>query len=276
MRQDDAQTRRAPIRTTTLRTMQLERKRIVAVSVYDAIFARMAEEAGVDVLLVGDSLGMVVQGAATTLGVTLDEMIYHAKAVVRATSRVHVVVDLPFLTYQVSPEQAIESAGRVLKESGAHAIKMEGGRSIAASIRRVVDAGIPVMGHVGLTPQHVHKFGGFRLQGRSLAEADAIAEDARQVEEAGAYATVLEGLPAALAARISETSNIPTIGIGAGPHCSGQVLVSYDLLGLTPEGVPSFVRQYESFYARGVQAMQRFSAETREGQFPEGTSHPPP
>ncbi len=238
------------------------------VTAYDATFARMLDEGGADVLLVGDSLGMVVQGQQTTLPVTLDEMLYHCRAVARGSKRAHLVGDMPFMSYQVSPEDALRAAGRFLAEGGMHAVKLEGGVDQAPSIRRIVAAGIPVMGHVGLTPQSVHALGGFKLQGKREEDALRVLHDARAVAEAGAYAVVLEGIPSELASRITAELPVPTIGIGAGPHCDGQVLVCYDLLGLTPERVPRFVKQYESFYQRGADAMARFRAEVRAGQFP--------
>jgi 3-methyl-2-oxobutanoate hydroxymethyltransferase len=252
----------------TLRAMAAHSERITMATAYDATFARMLEEGGADVLLVGDSLGMVVQGLDTTLPVTLDEMIYHARAVSRGAKRAHLVGDMPFMTYQVSPEQALHNAGRFLAEGNVHAVKLEGGVEMAATIRRITQAGIPVMGHVGLTPQSVHAMGGFKVQGKDDDDADRIVRDAHAVADAGAYALVLEGIPAPLAARISKQLPIPTIGIGAGNECDGQVLVCYDLLGLTAERVPRFVKQYESFYARGVAAMRAYVEEVRSGAFP--------
>jgi 3-methyl-2-oxobutanoate hydroxymethyltransferase len=252
----------------SLRTMATRSERIVMVTAYDATFARMLDEGGADVLLVGDSLGNVVQGLDTTLPVTLDEMIYHARAVSRGARRAHLVGDMPFMTYQVSSERALENAGRFLAEGNMHAVKLEGGVDMAETIRRIVRAGIPVMGHVGLTPQSVHALGGFKVQGKDADDAERVLQDAKAVAEAGAYAVVLEGIPAPLAARIQEQVSIPTIGIGAGPDCDGQVLVCYDLLGLTPERVPRFVKMYESFYERGVQAMRSYADEVRSGAFP--------
>lgn len=244
------------------------RERIVMVTAYDATFAYMLDEAGVDVLLVGDSLGMVVQGLDTTLPVTVDEMVYHTRAVARGASRAHIVADMPFLSYQVTPEEALRNAGRLLAEGSAHAVKLEGGRTVAPAIRRVVQAGIPVVGHVGLTPQSVHAMGGFRVQGKTDEAAERVLEDARAVADAGAYALVLEGIPSDLAAEITEALPIPTIGIGAGPRCDGQVLVCYDLLGLTPNLKPKFVKRYDEWYARGTEAARRFCDEVRTGVFP--------
>jgi len=238
------------------------------VTAYDATFARMLDEGGADVLLVGDSLGMVVQGQETTLPVTLDEMLYHCRAVARGSKRAHLVGDMPFMSYQVSPEEAVRSAGRFLAEGGMHAVKLEGGAAMAPTIRRIVAAGIPVMGHVGLTPQSVHAMGGFKVQGKREEDAQRVLEDARAVAEAGAYAIVLEGIPSELASHITAELPIATIGIGAGPHCDGQVLVCYDLLGLTAERVPRFVKQYEHFYQNGLTAIARFKHEVQEGVFP--------
>jgi 3-methyl-2-oxobutanoate hydroxymethyltransferase len=243
-------------------------ERITMVTAYDATFARMLDEGGADILLVGDSLGMVVQGQETTLPVTMDEMVYHCRAVARGSKRAHLVGDMPFMSYQVSADDALRSAGRFLAEGGMHAVKLEGGVDMAPTIRRIVAAGIPVMGHVGLTPQSVHAMGGFKVQGKREEDAQRVLEGAKAVAEAGAYALVLEGIPSELASRITAELPIPTIGIGAGPHCDGQVLVCYDLLGLTPERVPRFVKQYESFYQRGLTAIARFKHDVQEGAFP--------
>jgi 3-methyl-2-oxobutanoate hydroxymethyltransferase len=242
--------------------------RITMVTAYDATFARMLDEAGVDVLLVGDSLGMVVQGQDSTLPVTVDEVIYHCRAVARGTKRAHIVGDMPFMSYQVSPEDAVRNAGRFLAEGGAHAVKLEGGKSVVPAIKRIVEAGIPVMGHVGLTPQSLHAMGGFKVQGRSADAAKRVIKDALAVAEAGAYAIVLEGIPMDLAARITEEVDVPTIGIGAGPDCDGQVLVSYDLLGLTQDLRPKFVKRYEEFFEKGVAAAKAYCDEVRSGAFP--------
>ena len=235
---------------------------------YDATFARMLDDGGADILLVGDSLGMVVQGLDTTLPVTLDEMIYHARAVSRGAKRAHLVGDMPFMSYQVSPEQALTNAGRFLSEGNMHAVKLEGGVDLAPTVRRLVSSGIPVMGHVGLMPQSVHAMGGFKVQGKDEDDAERILADAQAIADAGAYSMVLEGVPAGLSARIRKHVPVPIIGIGAGPDCDGQVLVCYDLLGLTPERVPKFVKMYDNWYARGVAAMQNYAEEVRSGLFP--------
>jgi len=252
----------------SLRAMSARGERIVMVTAYDATFARMLDEGGADVLLIGDSLGNVVQGLDTTLPVTLEEMIYHARCVSRGARRAHLVGDMPFMSYQVSSEKALENAGRFLSQGNMHAVKLEGGVEVADTIRRIVAAGIPVMGHVGLTPQSVHAMGGFKVQGKDEEDAERVLRDAQAVADAGAYALVLEGIPSGLAGRIRKQIGIPTIGIGAGPDCDGQVLVCYDMLGLTPDRVPRFVKMYETLYDRGVNAMRSYAEEVRAGAFP--------
>ena len=257
-----------PVTVPRLRRMKKKGERIAMVTAYDATFAQLLDEAGADVLLVGDSLGMVIQGNDSTLPVTVDEVIYHCRAVARGTKRAHLVGDMPFLSWQVSPEDALRNAGRFLSEGGTHAVKLEGGQSAAPTIHRIVQAGIPVMGHVGLTPQSVHAMGGFRVQGKTEQTAERVVADAEAVAEAGAYSLVLEGIPTDLAQRITNSIDIPTIGIGAGPHCDGQVLVCYDLLGLTPSLRPKFVKRYAEFYEQGVKAVERYCEEVRAGAFP--------
>jgi 3-methyl-2-oxobutanoate hydroxymethyltransferase len=242
--------------------------KISAITAYDSTFARLFDEANVDILLVGDSLGMVVQGLENTLAVTLDEMIYHARAVARTRPRAHLVVDMPFLTYQASVQQAVASAGRVIKESGCEAVKLEGGATIAPQVAACVSAGIPVMGHLGLTPQSVHVFGGFRVQGKSSEAQERLMSDAEALQEAGAYAIVLEGIPAEVAAQITLAIRIPTIGIFAGPHCDGQVLVCYDMLGLQPERQFKFVKRYAELGKATQAAVAKYVREVRSGQFP--------
>jgi 3-methyl-2-oxobutanoate hydroxymethyltransferase len=258
----------APVTVPALRAMKGRGERISVVTAYDATFARLLDEAGVDALLVGDSLGMVIQGRDSTLSVTLDEMLYHTRAVCRGARRAHVVADMPFLSWQVSPEEALRNAGRLVAEGGAHAVKLEGGVQAAATIGRVVDAGIPVMGHVGLLPQSVHAMGGFKVQGRTEDQAERVLRDAIAVAEAGCYAIVLEGIPSDLAARITAAVEVPTIGIGAGPACDGQVLVCYDLLGLTADLRPKFVKRYAEFFADGRAAASQYVEDVREGSFP--------
>jgi 3-methyl-2-oxobutanoate hydroxymethyltransferase len=240
---------------------------ISMLTAYDFAFARIFDAAGIDVLLVGDSLGNVVQGQATTLPVTLDETVYHTRLVSRAASRALVVADMPFGSYQITDEDAVRSAVRCIKEGGAHAVKLEGGRARAAAIERIVRAEIPVMGHVGLTPQSIHRMGGHRVQGRSEAGARCVLEDARAVQAAGAFAVVLEGMPADLGRQISAELAIPTIGIGAGVDCDGQVLVMHDMLGLS-EWTPGFVKAYASLGAQATQAARRFAEEVAKRKFP--------
>lgn len=269
---------RAPkVTVPSLRAMKGAGDRITVATAYDATFARMLDEGGVDVLLIGDSLGMVVQGLDTTLPVTVDEMLYHSRAVVRGLARAQaqgtggrafVVCDLPFMSYQIDEISALRNAGRCLAEGGAHAVKVEGGVTISRTIARIVEAGIPVMGHVGLTPQSVHAMGGFRVQGKSDEDAERVLADAKAVEAAGAFSVVLEGIPEALAARITRELTIPTIGIGAGAHCDGQVLVSYDLLGLTPDLKPKFVKRFAELYRDGIDASRRYVDEVKAGSFP--------
>jgi 3-methyl-2-oxobutanoate hydroxymethyltransferase len=243
-------------------------ERIVMVTAYDFTSARCFDMAGVDALLVGDSLGMIVQGLANTVSVTLDEMVYHTRCVARAARHAHVVGDLPFMTYQVSPLQAVESAGRLVKEGGAESVKLEGGEDVAEHIERIVRAGIPVMGHVGLTPQSVHALGGFRVQGRGDDGADKVLRDALAVAAAGAFAVVLEAIPPDLAMRISRELDVPTIGIGAGPACDGQVLVGTDMLGMGAGPSPKFVKRFAELGESMRQATQAFVGEVRSGAFP--------
>ena len=238
--------------------------KLAVVTAYDYTSARLCDEAGADAILVGDSVGMVVQGHPTSLPVTLDEMIYHTKCVIRGTRRALVVVDLPFMTYQVSAKQAVRSAGRLMKEAGAHAVKIEGGVRMRAAVRACVDAGIPVMGHVGLTPQAVHQLGGFKVQ----RDADALLADIAAVEEAGAFAAVVESVPADLGARLTTAVTIPTIGIGAGAACDGQVLVYHDLLGLFPDFKPKFAKRYADLGTAVKTAVESYCREVREGSFP--------
>jgi 3-methyl-2-oxobutanoate hydroxymethyltransferase len=234
---------------------------------YDYTTARLLDAAGVDAILVGDSLGMVVQGHSTALPVTLDEMIYHTRCVVRGTTRAMVITDLPFMTFQLGPTQALESAGRLVKEGGAHAVKLEGGERTAEAIAAIVRADIPVVGHVGMTPQSVHRFGGFKVQ----RQAEQLLADAKAVEQAGAFAVVIECVPGDLAARITSALSIPTIGIGAGPHCDGQVLVVQDMLGLYGDLRPKFVKRYAELGEQAERAVAAYCREVREGRFPDGT-----
>jgi 3-methyl-2-oxobutanoate hydroxymethyltransferase len=245
---------------------------LAMVTAYDFTMARLVDEAGVDVILVGDSLGMVVQGLANTLPVTLDEMSYHGRAVARAATRAHVVGDMPFMSYQVSPAQAVESAGKLMKEGAFEAVKLEGGVEIADHVRAIVRAGIPVMGHVGLQPQSVHALGGFKLQGRGSQAAAKIVADARALEEAGAYCIVLEAVPPDVAEDVTAAVGVPTIGIGAGAACDGQVLVCTDLLGMSRGHAPRFAKRYAELGDAIVDAVKSYVSEVQSGAFP-GAEH---
>jgi 3-methyl-2-oxobutanoate hydroxymethyltransferase len=247
-------------------------KRLVMLTCYDAAFARLLDRAEVDILLVGDSLNQVIAGQETTLSATLDQMIYHAAAVRRGAPAALLFVDLPFLTYQVSIPEAIRNAGRVLQETDANGVKLEGGRHMAETVRALVERGIPVMGHLGLTPQSVHALGGYRVQGRDEATADRLLDDARELETAGACAIVLELLPTAVARRISSALTIPTIGIGAGPGCDGQVLVLHDMLGLNETFSPKFLKRYAELGGAVRDAVRSFAADVRAGNYP-GREH---
>lgn len=259
------------VRAITTRTIVQSKKsgqKISALTAYDAIVSHILDEAGIDIILVGDSLSNVVQGNDTTIPVTLDEMIYHAKIVARAVKRALVVVDMPFMSYQVDAEEAIRNAGRILKETGASAVKVEGGKAIAGSVRRMTEIGIPVMGHLGLTPQSINKFGGYRPRGEDRVEAAEILADAKLLESAGAFSIVLEKIPAQLAAKVTKTVKVPTIGIGAGPNCDGQILVYADMVGLTQEFKPRFVRHYANLAGEMHNAFVRYIDDVKKGKFP--------
>jgi 3-methyl-2-oxobutanoate hydroxymethyltransferase len=262
----------APAKRVTTRAFATAKARgtpLVMCTAYDALFARLVDEAGVDAILVGDSLGNVVAGHETTVPVTLDQMVYHGAAVRRGASRALVVVDMPFLTYQVSTERALLNCGRVMQEALCDAVKLEGGSpEIASTVRALGRAGIPVMGHLGFTPQSVHVLGGFRVQGRDDAAAAQLVDDARRLEDAGAFAVVLELVPAEVAARVTEAVSVPTIGIGAGARCDGQVLVLHDLLGLTDAFAPKFLRRYAGLAGEVRDAVGRFAEEVRGRAYP--------
>ena len=244
-----------------------DNKKIIVVTAYDALFARLLEQAGIEAMLVGDSLGVVVQGKSNTLSVTMEDMLYHTKLVADAAQQSLVIGDMPFMSYQASKEEALRNAGRFL-QAGAHAVKLEGGRVMADRIEAMTQVGIPVFGHLGMTPQSVNQYGGYKVQGKSTERAKTLVSDAKTLEEAGAVAVVLEAIPAALAKTITEQLSIPTIGIGAGPHCDGQVLVLYDLLGLFEEFVPKFVKPYAHLRADALQALRRYKEEVEQGKFP--------
>ena len=259
--------------TTVLdvRRFKQEGRRFAMLTAYDHPTARLLDEAGIPVLLVGDSLGMVVLGYETTLPVTVDEMVHHARAVARGAREALLVADLPFMSFQVSVEQAMVAAGRLLKEGGMHAVKLEGGRPVLETVRRLTEVGVPVMAHLGLTPQSVHQMGGFRVQGREPEAAERLLAEARELEQAGAFSLVLEGVPAPLARTVTGALGIPTIGIGAGPDCDGQVLVYHDLVGLTAR-TPKFVKRYGNLGEQITEMARRYRAEVEAGTFP-GPEH---
>lgn len=261
-----------PLTVHDLVAMKAAGRRVVMLTCYDAAFARLLDDAGVDVMLVGDSLNQVIAGHDTTLSTTLDQMIYHAAAVRRASRRALVFVDLPFLTYQISVPEAIRNAGRVLQETGAHGVKLEGGSHMAETVAALVQRGIPVIGHLGLTPQSVHALGGYRVQGREEPAADRLVEDAKALEASGACAIVLELIPAQLGGRISRSLGIPTIGIGAGSQCDGQVLVLHDMLGLNEQFAPKFLKHYGRLGQAVREAVRAYASEVREGKYP-GKEH---
>jgi len=259
-------------KATTVRDLAARKggEKIVMVSAYDAMFARIADEAGVDAILVGDSLANIVAGQDSTLRVTLDQMIYHGQAARRGCTRALLVVDMPFMSYQVSSEDAMRNAGRIMQETGAQAVKLEGGSPARAdAVAKVVEMGVPVMGHLGFTPQSVHALGGARVQGKGDAAGQALLDEAKRLEDAGAFSVVLELVPAALAARVTEAIGVPTIGIGAGAGCDGQVLVLPDLLGLNGDFAPRFLKRYAELGAAAGDAVRQFVAETRDGSFPD-------
>jgi 3-methyl-2-oxobutanoate hydroxymethyltransferase len=269
-------TEKDKVRITDLARMKAAGAPIAMLTAYDFAFARIFDHAGVEVLLVGDSLGMVVQGAQNTLAVTVDEIIYHTRMVARGRRRALLVADMPFLSYQVSIESALANAGRLLKEGGAEAVKLEGGVSVAETVRRLVAVDIPVMGHIGLTPQSIHRMGGYRVQGRRSGRApgcrERLLEDAAALEAAGAFAIVLEGMPPELAQEITGNAGVPTIGIGAGPDCDGQVLVMHDLLGLSGCAAPRFAKPYLNLWEEVSGAALSYVREVRERAFP-GPEH---
>ncbi|RZB30820.1 MAG: 3-methyl-2-oxobutanoate hydroxymethyltransferase [Desulfobacteraceae bacterium Eth-SRB1] len=249
---------------TTLNRMKKKGEKIVALTAYDYPFAKMVDESGVHIILVGDSLGMVVQGESSTLPVTMDEMIYHTKIVSKATRIAMVVGDMPFMSYQAGIKDAVSNAGRFLKEAGATAVKLEGGAAVSETIKAISEAGIPVQGHIGLTPQSVHKMGGYKVQ----RDEDRLMADALEVESAGAFSVVLEGIPSAIAKKITDALTIPTIGIGAGPHCDGQILVLHDLLGLNEGHVAKFVKQYATLSDNARKGIKQYVNEVQTGKFP--------
>jgi 3-methyl-2-oxobutanoate hydroxymethyltransferase len=253
------------ITITQLLKMKSEQKKITVLTAYDFSMASLVDAAGVDIILVGDSLGNVVQGESSTLPVTMDHMIYHTQMVAKAAKRAMVIGDMPFMSYQVTESQALHNAGRFLKETNATAVKLEGGVSVAHLIKAMTQIGIPVQAHIGLTPQSVHQMGGYRVQ----RDADRLLADAQEVQDAGAFSVVLEGIPSDISQKITQTLSIPTIGIGAGIHCDGQVLVFHDMLGLNDRKLPKFVKQYEQLGKRIIAAVEKYCEEVRSQQFPE-------
>ena len=253
----------------TLRKMKADGEKIAMLTAYDATFARLVDQAGVEIILVGDSAGMVFSGATNTLPVTMEEMIYHVRAVARGAERAQVVGDMPFMSYQVSLEEGIRNAGRLIKEGGAEAVKLEGGAEYAELASRLQRIGIPTMGHIGLTPQSLHQMGGFKVQGRGAKAAKKLVDDAVSLDQAGCYAIVLEGIPRELGAEITAKVSCPTIGIGAGVGCDGQVLVIYDLLGMNEEFRPKFVKRYDNLAVRIRTAVEQYVTEVRGSQFPD-------
>ena len=256
------------ITTNTLQTMKQDGEKIAMLTAYDYSLARLVDGAGVDVILVGDSASNVMAGNETTIPITLDQMIYHASGVVKGAQRALVVVDLPFGTYQGNSKAALESSIRIMKESGAHAVKLEGGAEVGESVERILTAGIPVMGHLGLTPQSIYKFGTYTVRAREKAEAQKLLADAKHLEQAGCFAIVLEKIPATLAKKVSAAISVPTIGIGAGPDCDGQVLVLHDMLGITQDFSPRFLRRYLDLEKDIQSAIAQYVGDVRGGKFP--------
>ena len=256
------------ITTSTIRARKEAGEAISMLTAYDAAFARLFDEAGIDMLLVGDSVGNTMLGYDSTLPVTMEDMLHHVKAVSRGASRAMIVADMPFMSYQTSIADALYNAGRFLKETGAQAVKLEGGAAVAPAVQAMTSAGIPVVGHLGLTPQSVNQFGGFKVQAKNAAAAQQLLDDARLLEKAGAFAVVLECVPAALAAKVSQALSIPTIGIGAGNGCDGQVLVMHDLLGLTPGFKPKFVKTYRTLAQEVIAAAREYADDVKARQFP--------
>lgn len=250
-----------------LQRYKREKKKVIVVTAYDALFTRILEQAGIEAILVGDSLGVVVQGKQNTLSVTMEDMLYHTRLVAGAAQKSLIIGDMPFMSYQASKEEALRNAGRFL-QVGAHSVKLEGGAPMVDRVEAMTRVGIPVIGHLGMTPQSVNQFGGYKVQGKAQDHANALVSNAKALEDAGAVAIVLEAIPATLARTVTEQLTIPTIGIGAGPHCDGQVLVLYDLLGMFDDFVPKFVKPYAHLKADALQALRRYKEEVEQGKFP--------
>lgn len=256
------------VTTQTVVEMKQNGERISMLTAYDFTMAGIVDRAGIDVILVGDSASNVMAGYDTTVPMTLDHMIYHTSCVVRGVRRALVIADLPFMSYQVTAKEALISAGRMMKEAGAHAVKLEGGRTISGTVKKIVDAGIPVMGHLGLTPQSIYKFGTYKVRAKEEQEAEELLEDARQLEEAGVFSIVLEKIPASLAKKVTDSVSIPTIGIGAGADCDGQVLVTHDMLGLNKDFSPRFLRRYADLDKNMTDAVSNYINDVKKGDFP--------
>ncbi len=256
------------VTTNTLQKMKAQGEKIAMITAYDYSFARIFDEAGIDIILVGDSASNVMAGHDTTLPITLDQMIYHAASVIRGVARSLVVVDLPFGSYQGNSKEALHSTIRIMKETGAHSIKLEGGEEVLESVKRILSSGVPVMGHLGLTPQSIYKFGTYTVRAREEAEAEKLKKDALLLQEAGCFGVVLEKIPATLAKEVSDSLNIPTIGIGAGKHCDGQVLVMHDMLGINTEFKPRFLRQYLNLNEQIGKAVQQYIGDVKSSDFP--------
>jgi 3-methyl-2-oxobutanoate hydroxymethyltransferase len=260
--------RQDKVTTQTVVKMKQEQEKISMLTAYDYTMAGIVDAAGIDVILVGDSSSNVMAGFDTTVPMTLDHMIYHTSCVVRGVERALVIADLPFMSYQVTAKEALISAGRMMKEAGAHAVKLEGGKVITKTVKKIVDAGIPVMGHLGLTPQSIYKFGSYKVRAKEEEEADQLLEDAKKLEKAGVFSIVLEKIPSPLAEKVTAELSIPTIGIGAGPHCDGQVLVTHDMLGLNKDFSPRFLRRYADLHSEMTHAVQKYINDVKESDFP--------
>ena len=256
------------VTTQTVVEMKGRGEKISMLTAYDYTMGGIVDSAGIDVILVGDSASNVMAGHDTTVPMTMDHMIYHTSCVVRAVNRALVIADLPFMTYQVTAKEALINAGRMMKEAGAHAVKLEGGKSITKTVRKIVDAGIPVMGHLGLTPQSIYKFGTYKVRAKEQEEADQLLKDALELEKAGVFSIVLEKIPSGLAKKVTESLSVPTIGIGAGPHCDGQVLVLHDMLGLNKDFSPRFLRRYADLHESMTGAVEHYISDVKEGSFP--------
>lgn len=256
------------VTTQTVVEMKGRSEKISMLTAYDYTMGGIVDAAGIDVILVGDSASNVMAGHDTTVPMTMDHMIYHTSCVVRAVNRALVIADLPFMTYQVTAKEALINAGRMMKEAGAHAVKLEGGKSITNTVRKIVDAGIPVMGHLGLTPQSIYKFGTYKVRAKEEEEAGQLLKDALELEKAGVFSIVLEKIPSGLAKQVTESLSVPTIGIGAGPHCDGQVLVLHDMLGLNKDFSPRFLRRYADLHESMTGAVKHYISDVKEGSFP--------